>query len=162
MPLSVRLEILTIERQVFDASVEMVIAPATDGLVGILPNHSPLLTTLDHGELEVRTTGAEPQFFAIGGGFLQVLPDHVVVLADSAEHEDEIDIEQAESAHQRAVALVEQHAGAEQGDELSRARVTLRQSQVRLAVARRRRSRRTSSSLPGTESVRRSEPGQAQ
>ena len=152
---SIRLEILTIERQVFDAAVEMVIAPATDGVVGILPHHSPLLTTLDQGELEVRTEGAEPQFFAIGGGFLQVLPDHVVVLADSAEHADEIDLERAESAHQRATELVEAqaHAGSAEGEELLRARVALRRSQARLEVSRRRRSRRTSSAIPGAETL---------
>ena len=154
MPDTLRLEILTIERQVFDDEVAMVIAPAAEGLIGVLPHHSPLLTTLDHGELEVRTDSAEPQFFAIGGGFLQVLPDHVVVLADLAEHADEIDLEQAEDAHRRAEELVaeRQAAGpqaAEEAEDLVRARAALRRSQVRVNVARRRGSRRTVSELPG-------------
>ena len=154
MAATLRLEILTIERQVFDDQVAMVIAPAAAGVVGILPNHSPLLTTLDHGELEVRTEGTDPQFFAIGGGFLQVLPDHVVVLADLAEHADEIDLEQAEDAHRRAEELLaeQQEAGtpaAGESQDLMRARATLRRSQVRVAVARRRRSRRSASELPG-------------
>ena len=155
MSATLRLEILTIERQVFDDEVAMVVAPATDGVVGILPNHAPLLTTLDHGELEVRTDGAEPQFFAIGGGFLQVLPDHVVVLADLAEHADEIDLEQAEEAHHRAQELVSERqtaggsAGDDATDDLMRARAALLRSQVRVAVARRRGSRRPASGLPG-------------
>ena len=88
-----RLEIVTIERHLFDEYVDMVMAPTVDGVIGVLPNHAPLISLLTYGELSVRIHDREDFFYAIGGGIIQILSDHVVVLADSAEHEDEIDIE---------------------------------------------------------------------
>ena len=134
----VRLEILTIERQLFDEPVSMVIAPGADGFVGILPHHQPMLTVLEHGELVIRVDGQSDRYVAIGGGLMQVLPDHVVVLADRAEHADEIDLARAEEAHQRAVDLMERGPD---DLELGRARAALRRSAVRLAVARRHHGR---------------------
>ena len=133
-----RLEILTIERQLLDEPVTMVIAPGADGVVGILPHHQPMLTVLQPGELVVRVDGQADRYVAIGGGVMQVLPDHVVVLADSAEHADEIDLALAEEAHQRAVDSMER--GTEEL-ELGHAREALRHSAVRLAVARRHHGR---------------------
>ena len=133
-----RLEILTIERQLFDEQVSMVIAPGADGVVGILPHHQPMLTALQHGELVIRVDGEADRYLAIGGGVMQVLPDHVVVLADHAEHADEIDLALAEQAHERAVELMERGAT---GLDLGHARDALRQSAVRLAVARRHHGR---------------------
>ncbi len=69
--------------------------------MGILPNHSPLLTALDFGEVMVRRAGSE-EYFAIGGGFVEIQPDHVTILADSAEQADEIDLERAERARREA------------------------------------------------------------
>lgn len=134
-----RLEILTIERQLLDEQVSMVIAPGADGVVGILPHHQPMLTALQHGELTIRVDGQADRYVAIGGGVMQVLPDHVVVLADHAEHADEIDLALAEQAHQRAVELMER--GPDDHLELGHAREALRHSAVRLAVARRHHGR---------------------
>jgi F-type H+-transporting ATPase subunit epsilon len=89
MPL--RCEIITQERRVFDEEVDIVIAPGTEGEMGILPQHAPLVAALDYGELRVRQGDLE-SLFAIGGGVLQVSNDHVIVLADSAEQAEEIDI----------------------------------------------------------------------
>ena len=129
-----RLEILTIERQLFDDEVSMVIAPGADGVVGVLPNHQPMLTGLEHGELVIRTDGQADRYVAIGGGVMQVLPDHVVVLADRAEHADEIDLALAEEAHRRALELLERGPT---DVELGHAHDALRHSATRLAVARR-------------------------
>ena len=133
-----RLEILTIERQLFDEQVSMVIAPSADGVLGILPHHQPLLTALEHGELVIRIDGTNDRYMAIGGGVMQVLPDHVVILADRAEHADEIDLALAEEAHQRALESMERGAI---NLELGHAHEALRHSAVRLAVARRHRGR---------------------
>ena len=134
-----RLEILTIERQLFDEEVSMVIAPGADGIVGVLPHHQPMLTALQHGELIVRVDGQEDRHLAIGGGVMQVLPDHVVVLADRAEHAAEIDLQLAEEAHRRAVETLERGST---DLELGHARDALRHSATRLAVARRHHGRR--------------------
>ena len=133
-----RLEILTIERQLFDERVSMVIAPGAGGVVGILPHHQPMLTILEHGELVIRVDGHSDRYVAIGGGIMQVLPDHVVVLADRAEHADEIDLALAEEAHRRALESMERGAG---DLELGHAAEALRHSAVRLAVARRHHGR---------------------
>ena len=82
---TLRLEILTIERKLLDDDVNMVIAPGSEGVLGILPQHIALLTALSYGELQIKKEGEEDQFFAISGGFMEVLPDHVIVLADAAE-----------------------------------------------------------------------------
>ncbi|MCY4378150.1 MAG: ATP synthase F1 subunit epsilon [Spirochaetaceae bacterium] len=97
-----RLEVITIERHAFDEQVEMVIAPGASGVLGILPSHAPLMSALKPGALEVRIAGQEPRFIAVGGGFIEVQPDHVVVLAGSAEHGHEIDLERAREARRAA------------------------------------------------------------
>ena len=95
---TLHLEILTIERKLFDDEVNMVIAPGSEGMLGILPRHTSLLTALTYGELQVKKEGEADQLFAIGGGFMEVQPDHVIVRADSAERAEEIDVERAEAA----------------------------------------------------------------
>lgn len=129
-----RLEIVTIERQLFDEEVSMVIAPGADGVVAILPRHQPMLTALQHGELVIRVEGRQDRYLAIGGGVMQVLPEHVVVLADRAEHAAEIDLELAEEAHRRAREAL---ARGPTGIALGHAHDVLRHSATRLAVARR-------------------------
>jgi F-type H+-transporting ATPase subunit epsilon len=136
---TLHLEIVTIERKVFDDEVNMVIAPGSEGMLGILPRHTPLLTALNYGELQIKKEGQEDQFFAIGGGFMEVQPHHVVVLADSAEHAEEIDVERAEAARRRAE---ESLARAPEELELEQAEAALRRSVIRLKVAERRRRSR--------------------
>ncbi len=84
--------IVTQERTVYSGDVDYISLPGTEGVMGVLPNHAPLLTALNFGEVMVRVSGDE-EFFAIGGGFAEIRPDQVIVLADSAEHADEIDTE---------------------------------------------------------------------
>lgn len=137
MPL--RLDIVTQERLAYSGEVDMVIAPGIDGVLGILPHHAPLITALVPGELRVKR-GAEEEIFAIGGGFMEVLPDRVTVLADSAERAEEIDIERALAARRRAEARL-QGRTQEQVD-FARAEAALHRAIVRLKVAESRRHRR--------------------
>ena len=98
---TVKLEIVTAEKAVYSGDVDIVIAPGVEGQLGILPHHAPLMTTLKAGELIARQ-GTEEYCLAISGGFLEVLPERIIVLADSAERAEEIDIARAEAARQRA------------------------------------------------------------
>ncbi len=136
MPL--RLEVITPERKVYEDDVDMVIAPGSEGYLGILPHHAPLLTALGPGEFRVKKGGAE-QALAVFGGFMDVRPDRVVVLTESAEHAEEIDEQRAQEARDRAHrALAEGVTGIEE----AAARASLERALVRLRVSQRRRRRR--------------------
>jgi F-type H+-transporting ATPase subunit epsilon len=133
----IRCEIVSQDRLVFEGEVDIVVAPGADGEMGILPHHTPLLTTLKPGVLRVRLQGQE-QAFAVSGGIMEVRPDIVTVLADAAEHADEIDVARAEEARQRAEESL--RAGPPPGsDAYLAAEAALRRSNLRLQVARRRR-----------------------
>ncbi len=135
--MTIRCEIVTQERIVYADDVDMVIAPGADGVLGILPHHSPLLTTLQHGELIVRKSGRE-ESFAVGGGVLEVRPDKVTVLADAAERADEIDTARAEEARRRAEELLKQGLppGSDRFAEIENA---LKRSNIRLRVGQKKR-----------------------
>jgi len=133
-----RLDIVTAERVVFSEDVDAVIAPGIEGQLGILPHHAPLMTTLMPGELLVRK-GGEEFSLAITGGFVEVRPDRIIVLADAAERVEEIDVARAEEAKRRAEARLKAPAPAV---DLLRAEAALRRSLARLNVVARRRRRR--------------------
>ncbi|MEE8193925.1 MAG: F0F1 ATP synthase subunit epsilon [Dehalococcoidales bacterium] len=136
---TIRLDIVTAEQSVYSEDVDMVIAPGVQGQLGILPHHAPLMSMLVPGELIVKKGGDE-LCLAISGGFLEVRPDRVIVLADTAERAEEIDISRAEEAKRRAQQqLAEKHAPAA---DAARVEATLRRSLIRLKVATRRRRRR--------------------
>ncbi len=135
--MKLRLSIVTPEREVFSGEVDSLLAPGSQGQMGILPRHAPLITALTEGELIARE-GEEELIFAIHGGYMQVLPDQVVVLADVAERAEEIDEERAEAARRRAEELLKREPPPE---ERAAAVAALRRSLVRLRVARRRRRR---------------------
>jgi F-type H+-transporting ATPase subunit epsilon len=99
--MTIKVEIVTAERVVFSGDVDMVLAPGIEGELGILPHHAPLMTTLVPGTLTARKSG-EDFTLAISGGFLEVRPERVIILADSAERAEEIDIARAEEAKKRA------------------------------------------------------------
>jgi len=136
MPLQV--EIVTAERKVLETEADMVIAPGGEGVVGILPKHAPLLTTLLPGVLTLKRGGAE-EYLSIAGGFLQVSRDRVLILADAAEREEEIDEARAERARARAEELLRQAGQGGAPVQTEAARLALRRSLARLDVARRRR-----------------------
>ncbi|MXY46126.1 MAG: F0F1 ATP synthase subunit epsilon [Chloroflexi bacterium] len=135
---TMRLEIVTAERRVYSEDVDMLVAPGIDGQLGILPNHAPLLTALQPGEIRVDKDGEE-SYMAVSGGFLEVLSNRVTILADTAERAEEIDIERAEAAVRRAQERISSRAS---DRDLQRALMSLRRSQARLLAARRRRPRR--------------------
>lgn len=136
---TMRLEIATAERVVYSEDVEILVAPGMDGQLGILPNHAPLLTALQPGEIRVVREGEE-SYMAVSGGFLEVMANRVTILADTAERAEEIDIERAEEAMQRAQERIE--TGGASDMDLQRALASIRRSQARLLAARRRRPRR--------------------
>jgi F-type H+-transporting ATPase subunit epsilon len=113
--------------------------------MGILPDHSSLLTSLGYGEVIVRA-GEREEFFAIGGGFAEVQPNKVVVLADSAERAEEIDIERAQRARQRAEKFMREGVP-EDPERYAQIRASLQRAQIRIDVARRRRRRTTLPSM---------------
>ena len=135
---NLKLDIVTAERIIYSEEVDAIIAPGAEGQLGILPHHAPLMTILQSGELVVRK-GNEEDIMAISGGFLEVRPDRVIVLADSAERADEIDTERAEAARKRAEQRL-----AEKPPDLDTARVeaSLRRAIARLSVAERVKTKR--------------------
>lgn len=135
----INLEIVTVERLLYSDDVDMVVAPGIEGVLGILPDHTPLLTALDHGELIVRKEGEEELSFAVSGGYIDVQPHKVTVLADAAERADEISLERAREARDRAQRIIE--AGGLSMDDLIRAEAALRRALVRLKVGQKRRIR---------------------
>ena len=136
-----RVEIVTGERVVYtEEDVDMVVAPGIDGTLGILPRHAPLITVLSSGELRIQKGGRE-QALVVFGGFMEVTPDRVIVLADTAENVEEIDLAQAEEARNRAAAAI---ANRGETADLAAAQAEMRRATLRLSVGQRRRgSRRT-------------------
>jgi F-type H+-transporting ATPase subunit epsilon len=129
-------EIVSQDRQVFAGEVDMVVAPGADGVMGILPHHSPLFSTLKVGELKVRR-GADEEIFAVSGGLIEVRPDRIIILADAAERADEIDVARAEEARRKAETQLAA-APAQHTEAYLAALAALRRSSLRLNVASRR------------------------
>ena len=132
-----KIEIVTAERTVLEAEADLIIAPGTAGQLGLLPRHAPLLPMLEPGEIRLKDGGQDTLSFAVAGGFLEILDNKVIVLADSAERADEIDLARAEEAMRKAQERIASHAT---DLDLQRALNSLRRANIRLRVARRRRA----------------------
>jgi len=130
-----KLEIVTAERMVFSDEVSALIAWGVEGQLGILPHHAPLMTMLQPGDLMIRKDKGE-EYLAISGGFLEVRPDKVIILADACERVDEIDIARAEEAKKRAQETLKV---APLTVDAAVAEAALRRSIARLKVAERKR-----------------------
>lgn len=140
-------DIVTQERTVFSGEVKLVNLPGSEGRMGILPNHAALLTTLGFGEVMIRRSDDKEEYFAIGGGFAEIQPHKVVVLADSAEHADEIDTARAENAREKAQKLMKE--GIQEGPEkYAQIQAALMRAQVRVDVSMRRSNKRHHRTLP--------------
>ncbi len=136
MPLTV--EIVTVERKVLEESgIDEVIAPGIEGQLAILPQHAPFMTMLAPGELILKK-GSEEHSYVVTGGFFEVLKDKVIVLADAAEHADEIDTARAEAARDRAKLAVERR---ETIEDLATAAAALQRAMIRLRISENRRRR---------------------
>lgn len=129
------LEIVTPERLAYSDTVDAVTLPGSEGELGVLPHHAPLVTMLGLGELRIRK-GAVTDTFAIAGGFLQVRPDRIVVMAEMADMASDIDLEKAEEARRDAERALE--GGFHEGADLSQARAALQVALLRQRVAERR------------------------
>lgn len=130
------LEIVTPERLAYSETVDSVQLPGVEGELGVLPHHAPLVSMLGVGELRIRKGGTE-ESFAIVGGFLQVRPDRVVVMAETADMASEIDLEKAQEARREAERALEGTAPTDAVD-LAAARASLQQALLRIRVAERR------------------------
>jgi F-type H+-transporting ATPase subunit epsilon len=129
---------VSVERSLFEGDVEFIIANGADGELGVLARHAPLMTILKPGPLRIQETiGGPEQVLFVGGGFLEVLPDRVTVLADVAEHAEEISIEKAEEARRRAQ---ERLAGTLTTAEETEFQNALAMAEARLRLARMRRT----------------------
>jgi F-type H+-transporting ATPase subunit epsilon len=130
------LEIVTPERLAYSDTVDAVNLPGIEGELGVLPHHAPLVSMLGLGELRIRKGGVE-ESFAIVGGFLQVRPDKVVVMAETADMASEIDLETAQHAKREAEQALEGAARPDAVD-LAAARASLQHALLRIRVAERR------------------------
>ena len=133
-----KIDIVTAERSVYSEEVDMIVAPGIEGQLGILPHHAPLMTMLQPGELLLKKGGDEISL-AVSGGFLEVRPDRIIVLADAAERVEEIDVARAEEAKRRAEQRLEQRPP---DMDTTRVEAALRRAIIRLSVAERRRKRK--------------------
>ncbi len=134
---TLKLEIVTAERMVYSDEVSALIAWGMEGQLGILPHHAPLMTMLQPGDLMIRKD-KEEEYFAISGGFMEVRPDKVIILADACERVDEIDIARAEEAKKRAQETLK---AAPLAADAAVVEAALRRSLARLKVAERKRRR---------------------
>jgi len=139
LPTRIQLQLVSADRSLLNETVDEVVIPGFDGYFGVLPGHTPLLALLGTGELWYRQ-GQEKHYVAIAFGFVEVLPDHVTVLAQVGERAQEIDIQRAERAKQRAETLLASPTANVDLD-IERARIALMKSLIRLQVATRARTR---------------------
>jgi len=139
-----KLEIVTAEKMIFSDDVSAIIAWGVEGQLGILPHHAPLMTMLQPGDLLIRK-GQEEEYLFITGGFLEVRPDKVIILADACERVDEIDVARAEEAKKRAQETMK---AAPLTADVASAEAALRRSLARLKVAERKRRKPSGSAPP--------------
>jgi F-type H+-transporting ATPase subunit epsilon len=131
MPDTFQLEIVTPEKLVVKDQAEEMQIPGKNGYLGILPGHAPLITELSVGEISYRQ-GAQTHFLAVAWGFAEVLPDRVTILAETAERADEIDVQRAQEAKQRAEERLQ---GGKTETDYDRAKSSLQRAETRLDVA---------------------------
>jgi len=132
------LRVVSVERSLYEGEVDFIIANGADGELGVLARHAPLMTVLKPGPLRIQETmGGPEELLFVGGGFLEVLPDRVTVLADVAEHAEEISVQAAEEARRRAQ---EKLAGTLSSAEETEFQNALAMAEARLRLARMRRS----------------------
>jgi len=136
--MTIRCEIVSQDRTVFQGDVDIVVLPGTAGEMGILPHHAPVLTTLKYGIIKVRRNNKE-ELFAVAGGVAEVQPSIITILADAAENIEEIDVVRAKAAKKRAEDALANLSPAEDRDAYLVMEAALRRSNLRLDVVRRYR-----------------------
>ena len=128
-----KLEVAVPERQMLSEDVDAVQVPAADGSLGVLPDHAPLMTQLGAGVLSYQAAG-QTRYMALTGGVMEVLPDHMRVLADTAEWADEVDVNRAEEARRRANDMLQSH---QMEIDIERANRAIRRAEARLEATKR-------------------------
>jgi F-type H+-transporting ATPase subunit epsilon len=136
--MTIRCEIVSQDRTVFQGDVDIVVLPGMAGEMGILPHHAPVLTLLKYGVIKIRHHGRE-ELFTVAGGMAEVQPDIVTILADAAENVQHIDIIRARAAKKRAEDALAKISPDEQPDAYLTMEAALRRSALRLDVVRRYR-----------------------
>ena len=135
--MTIRCEIVSQDRTVFQGDVDIVILPGVAGEMGILPHHAPVLTILKYGVIKIRRQGKE-ELFALAGGMAEVQPEVVTILADAAENIQEIDVTRAQAAKKRAEDALAK-LKPEDHDAYLTMEAALRRSNLRLDIVRRYR-----------------------
>ena len=136
---SIRVEIVSAEVAIFSGEASMVVAPGKDGDLGIAPKHTPLLTTLRPGEIELHKDGAEKEYIYVTGGILEVQPHMVTILADSATHSEELDEEAALQAKNQAEEALK---GADKKEDLEQAQAQLVEAAARYSAVKKLKGRK--------------------
>jgi len=136
--MTIRCEIVSQDRTIFQDDVDSVILPGAAGEMGILPHHAPVLTTLKYGVIKVRHAGKE-ELFAVAGGVAEVQPTIITVLADAAENVEEIDVIRAQAARKRAEDALAKLSPEDNQDTYLVMQAALRRSTLRLDMVRRYR-----------------------
>jgi F-type H+-transporting ATPase subunit epsilon len=132
LPEAIELQIVTPQRHVLQETVQAVEIPGKEGYLGVLPGHAPLITELGMGILGYRK-GSEMRYLTVIGGYAEVLPDRVIIIAEVSEKAEEIDVPRSQAAHDRAQAeLAKVPAGSE---EWQQQRLAVERSLVRMATA---------------------------
>ncbi len=135
---TIQLEMVTPEKVALQAEAEMIVLPALEGEMGVLPGHAPFIVMLNPGEVRVTAPGGEKKFYAVAGGFAEIQPNKVAVFAETAEMAGEIDAERAKQSLERAKAQAQ--APGIDPMTLAQAEAAMRRAQVRLRVSELRRS----------------------
>ncbi len=136
---AIRVEIVSAEIAIFSGEASMVVAPGRDGDLGIAPKHTPLLTTLRPGEIELHKEGAEKEYIYVTGGILEVQPHMVTILADSATHSKELDEEAALQAKNQAEEALK---GADKKEDLEQAQAQLVEAAARYSAVKKLKGRK--------------------
>jgi F-type H+-transporting ATPase subunit epsilon len=143
----IRCEIVSQDRLVYEGDADIVVVPGALGEMGILPGHAPLLSALDMGVIRVKVD-QEEEVFTVTGGFIEVQPDIVTIMADAAENVAEIDVERAQQAMERAQKLLEEYSE-DDTENYIRIQAALRRSNLRLKTVDHYRRRGQRSRPPG-------------
>ena len=136
---AIRVEIVSAEIEIFSGEASMVVAPGRDGDLGIAPKHTPLLTTLRPGEIELHKEDAEKEYIYVTGGILEVQPHMVTILADSATHSEELDEEAALEAKNQAEEALK---GADKKEDLEQAQAQLVEAAARYSAVKKLKGRK--------------------
>ena len=138
MGMTIHVDVVSADREIYSGTSEMVIAPAEMGEVGIMPGHSPMVTRLLPGEVRIQHEGRDEEVLFVSGGYLEVQPSVVTILADTAERAPDIDAAEAEAAKRRAEKALEEQTS---DMELAQAKAELAEAMARLRVYRRHKER---------------------